>query len=89
MTEQQKTLIDFPCHFTLKVMGEQHPQFGEHMMDALRTHVAEICADHITLKASSKGNYVSATIVVYAENQDHLDNMYRTLTTHPMVKFVL
>ena len=31
MTEQKTTLIEFPCQFPLKIMGEQHPEFEQHI----------------------------------------------------------
>ncbi|MBJ7835629.1 DUF493 family protein, partial [Neisseria meningitidis] len=36
-----------------------------------------------------KGNYTGATVQVKVENQEQLDNIYRALTSHKLVKVVL
>ena len=90
MSEQeQKPLIDFPCRFPIKVMGEQHPDFNSEILKTVREHAPDTADEHIQTRPSSKGNYVSATVSVQAENQEHLDNICRSLTAHPMVKVVL
>lgn len=89
MTEQKTTLIEFPCQFPLKIMGEQHPEFEQHILAAIQTHAPDTEAHHITTRPSSKGNYVGATVKVNVVNQEQLDNIYRELTAHPMVKVVL
>ena len=35
------------------------------------------------------GNYLGVTITVTATSREQLDELYRTLSTHPMVKVVL
>jgi putative lipoic acid-binding regulatory protein len=41
------------------------------------------------MRASSGGNYISLTCTVTATSKEQLDNLYRALTSHPMVKVVL
>ena len=38
---------------------------------------------------SKGGNYLGVTITVTATSREQLDELYRTLSTHPMVKVVL
>jgi len=45
--------------------------------------------DHIEMRASSAGRYISLTCTVYVLSQDQLDDVYRLLSAHPMVKFAL
>ena len=40
-------------------------------------------------RPSAKGNYLGLTITINATSREQLDELYRTLTTHPMVKVVL
>ena len=49
---------------------------------------ANTTEEHVKLRPSTNGNYLGATVTVYAENQEHLDNIYRSVTSHPMVKVV-
>ena len=42
-----------------------------------------------SMRASSAGKYLSLTCTVQATSRDQLDNLYRELTSHPMVAMVL
>lgn len=88
MSEPQKPLIEFPCDFNIKAMGAQHPDFAAQMLAAVQPHAPATTAADITLRPSSSGNYQGATIKVHVANQEQLDNIYRALTSHPMVKVV-
>ena len=46
-------------------------------------------ATTIELRESKGGNYLGVTITVTATSREQLDELYRTLSTHPMVKVVL
>jgi putative lipoic acid-binding regulatory protein len=46
-------------------------------------------ASTIEHRPSKGGNYLGLTITVTATSREQLDELYRTLTTHPMVKVVL
>ncbi len=86
--EVRKTLIDFPCHFPLKIMGENHPEFGVRLLTAVQEHAPKTTEGDVMLKVSTKGNYVSATITIMAHSQAQLDTIYQMLCAHPMVKVV-
>jgi putative lipoic acid-binding regulatory protein len=40
-------------------------------------------------RPSKGGNYLGLTLTVTATSREQLDELYRTLSTHPMVKVVL
>ncbi|MGH8820050.1 MAG: YbeD family protein, partial [Rhodoferax sp.] len=46
-------------------------------------------ATTIELRDSKAGNYLGITVTVTATSREQLDELYRTLSTHPMVKMVL
>ncbi|MDO1509284.1 MULTISPECIES: YbeD family protein [unclassified Neisseria] len=89
MSEDTKTLIEFPCTFPLKVMGAQHPDFESAILETVRLHAPDTQPHHINVRPSSKGNYLGATVQVYVTDQIQLDNIYRALTSHVLVKVVL
>lgn len=86
--EEKTTLIEFPTNFDLKVMGQQHPDFIVEILKAVQEHAPDTVEHHVKTRPSRSGNYIGATITVRAENQEQLDNIYRALTSHPMVKVV-
>ena len=85
----EETLIEFPCDFPIKVMGETHDDFATSIVDVIRSHVAEFDASRVEMRASSGGKYISLTCTVYVTSKQQLDDIYRALTSHPAVKFVL
>ncbi len=46
-------------------------------------------ATTIELRESKGGNYLGITLHITATSRAQLDELYRTLSTHPMVKVVL
>jgi putative lipoic acid-binding regulatory protein len=46
-------------------------------------------AQSVELRESKGGNYLGVTVTVTATSRAQLDELYRTLSTHPMVKVVL
>jgi putative lipoic acid-binding regulatory protein len=45
--------------------------------------------DSLEVRQSKAGNYLGVTITINATSREQLDELYRTLSTHPMVKVVL
>jgi len=82
-------LIEFPCNFAIKVMGETHEAFAATIVEVIQTQVPAFTAEHVEMRASSGGKYISLTCNVYVTSQDQLDSVYRLLSTHPLVKFSL
>ena len=85
----QETLIEFPCDFPIKVMGVTHADFSKEMIKAIQNVIASFDANQIEMRGSSGGKYISLTCTVYVTSKLQLDDVYRTLTAHPLVKFVL
>ena len=83
------SLIEFPCHFPIKVMGKNVPEFSQVICDLLLTMNPDFDASSIEMRASSKSNYLSLTCKVPVNNQDELDNIYRALSGHELVSVVL
>ena len=46
-------------------------------------------ANTVELRDSKQGNYLGITLTITATSREQLDEIYRTLSTHPMVKIVL
>ncbi|ABM35570.1 YbeD family protein [Polaromonas naphthalenivorans] len=86
---RKDSLIEYPSLFPIKVMGIK----AEGYVHAI-THIAHqfdptFDAATIELRESKGGKYLGVTITVTATSREQLDELYRTLSTHPMVKVVL
>ncbi len=84
-----QSLIEYPCDFPIKVMGLQVDGFVEALVRVAQHFDPEFVTDRLELRPSSTGKYVGVTLNVRATSREQLDELYRTLSTHPMVKVVL
>jgi len=83
------SLIEYPSRFHIKVMGANVDGFVHAVTMIARQFDPAFDAASIELRDSSAGNYLSVTITINATSREQLDELYRTLSTHPMVKVVL
>ena len=83
------SLIDYPCAFPIKVMGPQVAGFVEAMLLVARQFDPGFDAETLEQRPSSGGRYLGLTLTVWATSRQQLDDLYRALSTHPMVKVVL
>lgn len=85
----EQSLIDYPSAFPIKVMGAQVDGFVEALVAIAQRFDAGFDAGTVTTRPSSGGKYVGVTLTVTATSREQLDELYRTLSTHPLVKVVL
>lgn len=87
--DDRRSLIEYPCAFPIKVMGERVNGFVHAMTHVARQFDPGFDASTVELRESSSGKYLGVTITVTATSREQLDGLYRALTSHPMVKVVL
>lgn len=87
--EDPPSLIEYPSAFPIKVMGANVDGFAQAMAELALLHDPIFDAATIEMRPSKAGNYVGLTLTVTATSREQLDNLYRALTSHPMVKVVL
>jgi putative lipoic acid-binding regulatory protein len=83
------SLIEYPCSFPIKVMGAKVEGFAHAMTQIAEHFDPSFDATTLELRDSKQGNYLGITLTITATHRDQLDEIYRTLSTHPMVKIVL
>jgi uncharacterized protein len=84
-----ESLITYPSRFPIKVMGANVDGFVHALVTVVRGFDAEFDAATVELRPSSGNKYLGVTLTVMATSREQLDELYRTLSTHPMVKVVL
>ncbi|MBT0571833.1 DUF493 family protein [Curvibacter sp. CHRR-16] len=86
---KQDSLLVFPCRFPIKVMGLNVSEFVPAIHSVVQQFDVQFDSSTTELRPSKAGNYMGMTIYVHATSQEHLDEIYRTLSTHPLVKIAL
>jgi uncharacterized protein len=85
----EESLISYPSAFPIKVMGLNADGFVHAMTQIARQFDPAFDAATIELRPSKGDKYLGVTLTVTATSREQLDELYRTLSTHPMVKVVL
>lgn len=85
----EQSLIEYPSAFPIKVMGPHAEGFVQAIVDVARRFDPAFDDATVETRPSKGGNYLGITIIVTATSRAQLDELYRTLTAHPMVKIVL
>ena len=86
---RKDTLIEYPSLFPIKVMGATHDGFVHAMVQVAQQFDPHFDATTVELRPSKGGKYLGVTLTVTATSREQLDDLYRALTSHPMVKIVL
>ena len=84
-----ESLIEYPSKFPIKVMGLNVDGFVHAITSVAERFDPTFDAATVELRASKGDKYLGVTITITATSREQLDEIYRTLSTHPMVKMVL
>jgi len=84
-----ESLITYPSQFPIKVMGVKTDSLVAAITHIARSFDPNFDASTVELRPSKGGKYLGVTITITATSREQLDELYRTLSTHPMVKVVL
>ena len=84
-----ETLLEFPCAFPLKIMGLAQDNLAQEVLAVIHQFAPDYDGKDMEMRASSSGKYVSLTCTVNAQSKAQLDDLYRALTSHALVKVVL
>ncbi|HSI56301.1 MAG TPA: DUF493 family protein [Ideonella sp.] len=85
----EQSLIEYPSAFPIKVMGVHAEGFVDAVVAVALQFDPEFDVATVETRPSKGGNYLGVTVTVTATSREQLDELYRTLSTHPMVKVVL
>jgi len=84
-----ESLLAYPCDFPIKIMGQTQPGFAQAVLGVVLRHAPDFDAATMEMRNSRQGKYLSLTVTVRATSRQQLDDLYRELCDHPMVKMVL
>ena len=79
-SEQQETLLEFPCDFPVKAMGRGDAEFEALITKIVLAHAEQVEGVPVTTNTSSSGAYLSVTVTIKAVSKAQLDRIYQDLT---------
>jgi putative lipoic acid-binding regulatory protein len=87
--DDRPSLIEYPSPFPIKVMGANDPAFEQAVVDIARRFDPTYDRGTLESRPSSGGKYLGLTLHITATSREQLDDLYRALSGHPLVKVVL
>ena len=87
--DPKDSLIEYPSDFPIKVMGASHIDFAATIVDVVLEYDPTFHIGRMEVRPSAQGNYTGLTVTVRATSRPQLDDLYRALSAHPMVKIVM
>ena len=86
---QHQDGIKFPCVFPLKVMGLNHVDFPQFVLQVLQQHVVGIDESCMKTRLSKTQKYISVTMTFMAQSRQQIDNIYHQLNASEWTKMSL
>ncbi len=81
--------LEFPCTFPIKAIGRDTAGFQAIVTSIIRRHVPDLNENDVTTRPSSGGKYLALTATFVATSREQLDNLYRELSAHELVLYLL
>lgn len=85
MSDNEDTLLEFPCEFSIKTMGKSDPDFATEVTEIVLKHVPELYDGAVSSRPSKGGKWLAVTITITATSKAQLDAIYLDLSSFDKV----
>ena len=86
---EKPPVIEFPCEYPVKVMGDADDNFQALVVEVVRKHAPDLDQSRITVRDSSKGTFRSVTVIINATGKPQLQALFDDLKATGKVKMVI
>ena len=86
---EKPPVIEFPCEYPVKVMGDADDNFQALVVEVVRKHASDLDESRITVRDSSKGTFRSVTVIINATGKPQLKALFDDLKATGKVKMVI
>ena len=80
-----KAKLDYPCQWLYKVIGTDHEQLRQAIMEIITNIPCEINLSN----SSSSGKYLCLNLEITVQNEEERNSIHLNLKAHPNIKIVL
>ncbi len=87
--DNQETLLEFPCEFSVKAFGIHENEFDLVVVEIVSNHLNKYSDYSVATRESSNGKYLSVSVTITAESKTQLDAIYNELSNHERVTMAL
>ena len=92
MQNQEPPKIEFPCSgYPIKVLGINEDSFQDFVIETLKGLMPEDDIDLVNMKssASRNGRFLSVSVKILAQSENHLSTIHKTFMDSGRVRMVL
>ena len=80
-----KAKLDYPCQWLYKVIGTDHEQLRQAIMEIITNIPCKINLSN----SSSSGKYLCLNLEITVQSEEERNSIYLNLKAHPNIKIVL
>ena len=80
-----KAKLEYPCQWLYKVIGTNHEQLRQAIMEIINNIPCEISLSN----SSSSGKYLCLNLEITVQSEEERNSIYSGLKSHPLIKIVL
>jgi len=85
LSDNEETLLEFPCEFSIKTMGKACPDFENEVTEIILKHIPDLYEGAVSSRPSKGGKWVAVTITITATSKAQLDAIYMDLSSFDKV----
>jgi putative lipoic acid-binding regulatory protein len=89
MSDSPLPTLEFPVEFPLKIIGTGPEDFEVLVLGIVRKYAPDFDERATTRRLSAHGKYLAVTVTFTAESREQVDGLYRELSGHARVKWLL
>ena len=87
--QQHEPILEFPCAFSIKSIGEDVDDYQQFVINAVAGIVGELDLGEITTHLSNGNKYLAVTVPFTAQDRDQLNAVYQVLNQDSRTRFVI
>ena len=88
-TDNQDTLLEFPCDYPVKAFGNNAPGFPAHVRTVVEKIVGPVDGDRVLGRPSKGNRYLAVTVHFEATSKAQVDAVYLALSADDKVVMTL
>lgn len=83
------TLLEFPCDFSIKVMGKAGDELLNLTRQVLAEHADDFDPNALVIRHSKNAKFQGITATIHANNKQQVDAIYQALSNSELVLMAL
>jgi putative lipoic acid-binding regulatory protein len=89
MNEDEGPQIEYPCRYPIKVIGEDVDDYPNTIIRIIREHAPDLKDEDISFRPSRHGKYLAVNVIIVAQGEQQIENIFNDLKASGRTAMVL